>query len=119
MKRKFQEGDFVVFAKKYEDRYNPFDKPGVIGKITGVYDSYEGSRVLYEAEFNNGTRKSFYSYELDKITEEQKWEIESKLYKPDPNDMWKCPRCGSRKVHCHAGMFVDRFECQECHWDWR
>lgn len=30
-----------------------------------------------------------------------------------------CPRCGSKNTVCHAGMLVDRFECQDCHWDWR
>lgn len=30
-----------------------------------------------------------------------------------------CPRCGSKNTICHAGMMVDRFECQDCHWDWR
>jgi len=34
-------------------------------------------------------------------------------------DLWKCPKCGSRHTICHAGMFVDRFECLDCHWDWR
>ena len=28
-----------------------------------------------------------------------------------------CPKCGSRNVHCHAGMMGDRYECQDCHWD--
>lgn len=44
-------------------------------------------------------------------------EIENKKLHPD--NPWICPNCGSTHVHCHAGMFVDRFECLDCHWDWR
>ena len=36
-----------------------------------------------------------------------------------PSSEYVCPRCGSRNVHCHTGMTVDRFECQDCHFDWR
>ena len=36
-----------------------------------------------------------------------------------PSNEYVCPHCGSRNVHCHAGMSVDRFECQDCHWEWR
>lgn len=37
----------------------------------------------------------------------------------DSPNKYVCPRCGSKNVHCHAGMMVDRYECQECHWEWR
>lgn len=43
-------------------------------------------------------------------------EIENK--KPHPDNPWIYPNCGSTHVHCHAGI-VDRFECLDCHWDWR
>ena len=36
-----------------------------------------------------------------------------------PTSEYVCPRCGSRNVTCHSGMYVDRFECEDCHWDWR
>lgn len=35
---------------------------------------------------------------------------------PNP---YVCPHCGSKNVHCHAGMTADRYECQDCHFDWR
>ena len=35
---------------------------------------------------------------------------------PNP---YVCPHCGSKNVHCHAGMMVDRYECEDCHFDWR
>lgn len=44
-------------------------------------------------------------------------EVENKKLHPD--NPWVCPNCGSTHVHCHAGMFVDRFECLDCHLDWK
>lgn len=41
------------------------------------------------------------------------------LNKLHPKDVWTCPNCGSKNVHCFAGMFVDRFQCMDCNWDWR
>ena len=50
------------------------------------------------------------------MVEEQ---IELKYLHLNKENPWVCPRCGSRHTVCHAGMFVDRFECLDCHWDWR
>lgn len=114
MNRKFQQGDYAVINKKYKDRYNCLVGVGQVVEILPL-----SGRLRYKVQFFGKAPFTFYSYELDKVTEDQKWEIEYKLYEPDPYDMWKCPRCGSRNVHCYSGMYVARFECQDCHWDWR
>lgn len=114
MKAKFNIGDKVIIAKKYKDRYNCLIAVGVVKDVRPA-----PGRKQYVVKFPQKADFMFFSYELEKVSDDQAWEIEMKLYKPDPKDIWKCPRCGSRNVHCHAGMYVDRFECQDCHWDWR
>lgn len=31
----------------------------------------------------------------------------------------KCPKCGSKKIIVHSGMFIDLYECSDCHYEWR
>lgn len=50
------------------------------------------------------------------MIEQEHIEFNKKL---NPDNPWVCPKCGSHHTMCHAGMYVDRFECLDCHWDWR
>jgi len=39
--------------------------------------------------------------------------------KIEVNNLECCPKCGSTNIHCYPGMFADRFECLDCHHEWR
>lgn len=108
-------------------------------RLRGTFDQ-EGNRVWVPLsklsndhlqailEYNNEHQKPLSNIE---ILAEIAYRKENKIEIPEhdyafegvqplqPSSEYVCPRCGSRNVHCHTGMNVDRFECQDCHWEWR
>ena len=38
---------------------------------------------------------------------------------PETIETTKSPKCGSEFVHCYLGMFVDRYVCLHCNYEWR
>ena len=31
----------------------------------------------------------------------------------------ECPKCGSHKINTYPGLFVDRYMCRDCGYEWR
>ena len=70
-KQKFQEGDKVIIAPKFKERYNQLTKVGEVVSVMSVYDFPDpNNRKFYEVRFpDKKPIFGFYSYEIEKVTE--------------------------------------------------